>query len=922
MLKKILTIAFLFILGASQAQENKRMDSLLDLTSKYSGTKLVDVFIELAKMQGESDKTQALQTADEAIRLAQQIKYTRGAGLAFIAKGNICIANNSPQSGIAFFEEAKKIFKNIDSKSDYGKACLGVGESFAKQGLFDEATKSYQEAIGYFDYIGDYKLLASTYYKTGTNYNMQGDYPKAFVNFSKSHEFSELIKDSIGIGIAINSMGIVKYNTGDYKDAFQAWSEYEKIMNKLRLWHNMSSAVYNKGIVYMYWAAYDDALASFDEALALELKSGNNSNIAGIYNSMGNVFQNSGKSEKAFEYYRKSVSFSEKTDSKSNIAVGLHNIGDLHLHLGNADSALYYVQKSYQIENTLFNKVGIAETKATLGNIYIALKKYPVAFSYFDQAELVFIEVGFKNGLADVYKKYGHAYADIGNDSLAIKYIRRSNEVAKEIGLNQVQIENLQFLSTLFERNKQYKEALQYQKDFQRINDSVFNQLSLDKTAYLSIKLEKEAQESKYAQLQHAQEVANYENKFKDYITYFISIFLIVVALFFYSRYRTNKRTNTHLNNQYQIVLESEEKIKALLNSSHDTVLLIDNEGVILAANSKAETILKQGEQLIGLNFFSIAESLFGNQLAYPISIVSKLKKSRNFAISSKTDRNYEVNISPIFKQGIEVSGLAIFIQDVTDILASRVEKMELEKQIFQMQKLESIGTMAGGVAHDFNNYLGTILGYSSMGFEDSQDDSNSKRYFHQIMAASKAAQHTVKKILTFSRNDQERKLNRVNLVEVAKESLEMLDSMRPLNTRLQLNFAPESIEILGNEVELQQVFINLFTNAFHAMEFEEKAFLECTIGNSLFEEKHKTNIQNLKSNNIAGICVKDNGMGMNEKVLNRIFEPFFTTKDVGKGTGLGLSIVHGIINNHKGVLVVESTVGKGTEFYIYLPLI
>ena len=149
-----------------------------------------------------------------------------------------------------------------------------------------------------------------------------------------------------------------------------------------------------------------------------------------------------------------------------------------------------------------------------------------------------------------------------------------------------------------------------------------------------------------------------------------------------------------------------------------------------------------------------------------------------------------------------------------------------------------------------------------------------------------------------------------------------MVESTRPKGIHFESNFSSESIEILGNEIEMQQVFINLFNNAFHAMEGIEKGQLECRISNTIFKEKHQGLVNKLNSISFVGIYVRDNGMGMTEQVLNRIFEPFYTTKSVGNGTGLGLSVVHGIIKNHKGELYVESELGKGTTFYIYLPTI
>jgi len=370
------------------------------------------------------------------------------------------------------------------------------------------------------------------------------------------------------------------------------------------------------------------------------------------------------------------------------------------------------------------------------------------------------------------------------------------------------------------------------------------------------------------------------------------------------------------------MVLESEEKIKALFDASQDVVLLIDRNGKIVSANSKAQQTLRNGNQLVGYNFNEIIDPLFHTQFNSYINSVLDNKIGRGFSLISTTKRTYEITISPIFKHGIDVSGLAIYIQDITDILTWRDEKKNLEEQLFQVQKLESVGTMAGGVAHDFNNYLGTILGYSSMGFEDSEEDTKARRYFEQIKSAAKSAQHTVQKILTFSRKGEDIKLIRVNLVEVAKEAMAMADSTRPKSVNFQIDNSVNLVEILGDPIEMQQVFINLFNNAFHAMESIEKGNLECKISNTLFNQDHQSILKKFKSKNIAGISISDNGTGMPDQVLKRIFEPFFTTKDVGNGTGLGLSVVHGIIKNHKGELIVDSTLGKGSTFYIYLPAI
>ncbi len=923
-MKRALFILFIFISFSCSAQnsDTHHLDSLLNLTSQYHGHQLVDLFIKIAKLQGVNNVSQAQQSADEAIRLAKQIKYPLGVGNAYLAKGKICASHSTPLKGAEYYMQAEKVFSQIDDRPKKALAQIGLGECYTKQGKYKLANQAYQRAIRYFDYTGNFKLLAKAYYQSGTNYRMASVYDSALIQLEESLKNYAFQQDLKNQGIVLNSIGIVHYYMSNYQEALHSWTQYGNIMRKLKDWHRLSTSLINRGQIYIYWGAYDEALTAFSEAMDLEKKSGNYANEATIYNSMATVFDYSGNTAKAFEFYRKSLETAKKQNIKASISIGLHNIGELYLNNGNADSALYYIQKSLQIENTLFNKVGIAETKATLGKVYLALKKYRVAFSFLEQSKDVFLEVGDRSGLADVYQKYGQAYEEIGNDSLCEYYLNKSIEIAEEMNLRKMQFENHQILAKHFEKNKQYKKALIQQKLFYSIHDSVFNQQAMDKTAYLSIKVEKEAQDRKLSELKHQKDVDTYKSKIKDYIVYFVILIFIILMIFFYLRYTANKRSSMRLNNQYQIVLESEEKIKALLDASHDIVLLVDRKGSIVSANANTEKTFRNGGQVVGYNFKEVIEPFFQNQFDPYIAKVLNSKTASQFNLISTTKKTYDITISPIFKQGIEVSGLAVYIQDITLILSAKAEKKKLEEQLFQVQKLESIGTMAGGVAHDFNNYLGTILGYSSMGFDDTKEGSAEHRYFDQIMKASKSAQHTVQKILTFSRKNENKSLSRVNLVSVAKEAVNMVESTKPKEVQLELNHEVENIEILGNDVEMQQVFINLFNNAFHAMQGIESGILKCDIKPHVFKESHHAIVDKFNAKSIVGIRIQDNGTGMNEQVLQRIFEPFFTTKDVGSGTGLGLSVVHGIIKNHKGEIRAESRMGEGSSFFIYFPAI
>ncbi|MBN1650152.1 MAG: tetratricopeptide repeat protein, partial [Bacteroidales bacterium] len=184
-MKRTLLLLFFFVSLSllAEKQYDSRLDSLIQLTSKYQGSRLVDVFIEIAKIQGASDIELANKSADEAIRLAKNIKYVQGIGKAYLAKGTICNFNNAPLKGEEYFKEAKRIFSTLEDNKNLALANSGLGESYSQRGNFEDALNAYKLATYYFESIGDFKLLANIYSKTGTTYNMIDDYHNALLAY-------------------------------------------------------------------------------------------------------------------------------------------------------------------------------------------------------------------------------------------------------------------------------------------------------------------------------------------------------------------------------------------------------------------------------------------------------------------------------------------------------------------------------------------------------------------------------------------------------------------------------------------------------------------------------------------------------------------------------------------------------------------
>jgi len=245
----------------------------------------------------------------------------------------------------------------------------------------------------------------------------------------------------------------------------------------------------------------------------------------------------------------------------------------------------------------------------------------------------------------------------------------------------------------------------------------------------------------------------------------------------------------------------------------------------------------------------------------------------------------------------------------------SERKRLDLERRLLHRERIATIGTLAGGVAHEFNNILTPILLYSQLALNDTPPGSARAHDLGRIVAAAHRARSLIKRILTFSREMDSTEVGAFSLRSTVEEALALMRAIVPSNVEITLDAQEEDIRVSGDPSLVHQVIINLCTNAYQAMRRS---------GGRLLIRLWSTD-EPIEGQEEAGrsavLEVTDTGHGIDASVIAHVFEPFFTTRDVGEGTGLGLSVVHGIVSSMGGAITVESTVDQGTTFRVYLPI-
>ena len=391
------------------------------------------------------------------------------------------------------------------------------------------------------------------------------------------------------------------------------------------------------------------------------------------------------------------------------------------------------------------------------------------------------------------------------------------------------------------------------------------------------------------------------------------------------------------LRQRNEDLLVSENRMAAIINSSLDAILCIDDQQCITVFNPAATALFQcPPEQALGsplarflpdvdtvlrggkLSSQTVlgeyrASTLQGKEIFVEISVSAERRANPADPASTPAPLAQER------RRDLRAHGAitTIFARDLTAKKLAEAQRLALENQLRESQKMQAIGTMAGGIAHDFNNILSAILGNVSLATQDLDDGAPALTSLQEIDKAGRRARDLVRQILTFSRNEQPKRIP-THLHEVIEETVRLVKVAMPPSVELKVRLAADCPAVLADATQVEQALLNLCTNAFLAVGNNKGTVtLDLSTGTLASPDSERLGVT---PGSYAVMAVSDTGNGMSADTLARIFEPFFTTRQVGEGTGLGLSVVHGIMQTHLGAVDVQSTVGLGSVFTLYFP--
>ena len=719
------------------------------------------------------------------------------------------------------------------------------------------------------------------------------------------------------------------------------------------------------GDIFRERADFQIALDWYNEAYELSENKNNFAEEAVVTERLGMVYGDLYDLEKSQEYFLRTLKLREDSTDFQDIFNITMNLGILYQQMSKLDSAFDYYQRAQSLIPKIEDKDSIGSLYLNLGIVYQEKKELETALEYFQRALIIFEELDITIAVVQALNNIGTVYAEKEDHSKELEICKKAHKLAEGIDDKHVRetvsinlamafynSNNFQraediFLETLDDAVKHnhidirtdlyyflalvYAELGDSRKTFDFYNkysvlaDSLYNEESKQRIDALQVKFDLESKEEEILNLKNEKKIQYLVRNFLIVISALIFIVLLILIQYFRIK-----------NRAVQLLIESKNKFQDMFEK-HSAVMLLLNPktGRIIRSNAAAKEFygFTNGNET-GQNVYSISTKS-DEEIA---GILQKMlnQKQNRFISSIKLDngqiRDVDFFATPIMVDEQKV--IYAIIQDITDRLHfereltklnnnllerinDEVAKVSKQQEIINRKsKLESLGKLAAGIAHEINQPVGGISLIADNILIKHQRKELTEEYLkskHHLLSESvNKIRNIINQVRTFSRVQQFVSLEKIDLNNVINNSLMIITpQFNKHNINLSLGLEENLGFILGDKYKTEQVILNLLTNAEDAVDQRAQFSKE--------SYQKEVGISTFKENGNVILEVKDNGIGISEENLTKIFDPFFTTKDPEKGTGLGLSIVFGISEEMKGTISVDSKENEYTIFRLML---
>jgi len=884
MRSKLLLICITVLCYNSLFAQKKVADSLQALLNSHTAndTVRINLMNELAKEVRRSNARLSDSLAASTLTLSDQLNYPKGKGVALALKAARLYEKSDFPGATKNFEEAKQLLESVNNVDDLAIMLRQRGRLLEDEGKYAEALDDFLRGLKLAEQTGDIKLAISINSDIGYLYNVSGDYEKAIPYQNAGLQQAESIGYNMGKATAYNGIGKTYKTQGNYPLSLEA---------------------YKKGL-----------------RITEELKDSPNIYIA--YSNIGDVYERMGNYEEAFDYLRPALAFNKLRAARNTmIPWDEWAIGKAHTHSGNADSGLYYAKHAYELSLQMGWRLYLREITFLIAESAAKLKQWDTAYKY------QVLTSAYKDSLTGIETRARttmlQSQFDLDKKQAEVDVQKAENRKERAFlimvlgGLLSVIV----LAIILFRNNRQKQNAnVLLQKQKKEIDDKA-HELSIQRD---------ELQQS-YSNIELLSEIGRKITSSLSVETVISTVYDNVNTLMDASIFGIGIYNEEQKKIDFPATYENGEALPFYSNSIYDqnrfaALCFISGKEIIMGdLETEYKNYLqnvptpKQGSQPISLIYLplKVKDRMFG---------VITVQSSQKNAYS-----DYHLymlrNIAVYTAIGLENAESFKKLNQTVDSLKTT------QKQLIQSEKMASLGELTAGIAHEIQNPLNFVNNFSEVNIElidemkenirdgktnealamaDDVKQNNEKINYH-----GKRADSIVKGMLQHSRNSSgQKQLTDINILtdECLRLSYHGLRAKdKSFNVKTEEEFDKNLPQVSIASQDIGRVLLNLFTNAFYSVTQKQRQ------SNGGFEP-----VVYVKTKNSPGgvtISVKDNGMGVPQKVMDKIFQPFFTTKPAGEGTGLGLSMSYEIITKgHGGELKVETKEGEYAEFIIYLP--